>query len=186
MSPHDACRGTTRNALQADDQAPSIRLRRLSEMHMHGTWPLLPLLDFECDPKPLLQGLEGCAFDSRSMEEDLAPIVSRDEPKPALLHHPFDFPRCHDVALSRVRVVSCRPFPTSSVMHPLRPYTHPAWGKAPSTALCTVESSALRSPGYICQGRLRRPVASDGWPFLSGPASRLPGDIKCPHLGLGG
>ena len=76
MPPQDTCRGTPRDALEADGQAPSAQLRRLGEMYMHGTWALLPLLNFECDPKPLAQCLECCAFDSRSMEEDLAPIVS--------------------------------------------------------------------------------------------------------------
>jgi hypothetical protein len=76
------------------------------------------------------------------MEENLAPIVSRDEPKPALLHHPFDFPRCHDVALSRVRVVSCRQFPTSTVMHALRPLTQPVCGE------CTIHSARHR--GIVC------------------------------------
>jgi hypothetical protein len=153
---------------------------------MHGTWALLPLLNLECNPKPLAQGLEGRAFDSRSMEEDFAPIVSRDEPESTFLHHPLDFPRCHDVALSRVRVVSYRPFPTSNVMQTLRPYTRPAWGIAPSTALCTVESSVLHSPGYIRQGRFRLPTASESWSFLLGLASRQPGSMKCPHHGRGG
>jgi hypothetical protein len=130
MPPQHTCPGTPRHALEADGQAPSAQLRRLGEMYMHGTWALLPLLNLECDPKPLAQCLECCAFDSRSMEEDLAPVVSRDEPKPALLHHPFDFPRCHDVALSRVRVVSCRPFPTSTVMHTLQPFTQPVCGES--------------------------------------------------------
>src|SRR5687768_4819074 len=58
------------------------------------------------------------------MEEDLAPIISRDESKPALLYHPFNFPRRHAVALSRVRVVPYRPFPTSTIMHPLQPLPH--------------------------------------------------------------
>jgi hypothetical protein len=124
MPPHDVGGSACREALAADGDVPSAQWSRLGNMHVHGAGTLLSLLNLECNPKPLFQRLECRAFDPRSMEEDLASIISRDEAKPALLHHPFDFPRCHDVALSRVRVLSYRPFPTSIVMHPLQPLPH--------------------------------------------------------------
>jgi hypothetical protein len=114
---HESYRGAPRDALAADG-LPSARLSDLCKLHVHGAGSLLPLLDLEGDTLSLSQRLECRAFDPRSMEEDLAAIICRDESKAALLHHPFDFPRCHDVALSPVRVTSCRLFPTCTVMHP--------------------------------------------------------------------
>jgi hypothetical protein len=49
----EACGDTARDAFYADAQAPLIQLCRFCEMHMYGTWALLPLLHLECDPKPL-------------------------------------------------------------------------------------------------------------------------------------
>jgi hypothetical protein len=138
---------------------------------MDGAGALLPLFDIECDSKALVQRIECRAFDPRSMEEDLAPIVSRDEPKSALLYHPFDFPRCHDVALSRVRVVSCRPFPISTVMHPLRPFTQPSCGegtiqRAGHRWIVRPPPPCIRLPGSISPpGHESRLIASD-WPSI--------------------
>jgi hypothetical protein len=186
MPLHETCRGTPGHALQAGGHALSAQLSRLGEMHMHGTWTLLPLLNIKCDPKPLAQRLECCALDSRSMEEDLAPIVSRDEPKPALLHHPFDFPRCHDVALSRVRVVPCRPFPTSTVMHTLQTYTQPVCGES---AIHSARHCWIVCPPQPCL-RLLGSISPPGHESCSslpiGPASRLLSCMKRPHHGLGG
>jgi hypothetical protein len=171
MPSHTACHGTPRDALNADGQAPSAQLSRLGEMHMDGAGAFLPLFDIECDSKALAQRIECRAFDPRSMEEDLAPIISRDEPKSALLHHPFDFPRCHDVALSRVRVVSCRPIPTSTVMHTLQLFTQPICGEG------TIQSAGhrwivcppppcIRLPGPISPpGHEAWLIASD-WPSI--------------------
>ena len=126
-------------------------------MHVHCAGALLSLLNFECDPKSLAQRLECCAFNPRSMEEDLSSIVSRNESKSALLHHPFDFPRCHDVALSRVRVVFCRPFPTSIAVQILQPFTQPVSGE-----------SAIRSA-------IRRGIACPPQPCI-----RLSGEMSPP------
>jgi prepilin-type processing-associated H-X9-DG protein len=162
MPSHNARHGNSRHALQADGHAPSAQLSRLGKMHMDGTGALLPFFNIECDSKALMQRLECRAFDPRSMEEDLAPIISRDESKSALLHHPFDFPRCHDVALSHVRVVSCRPFPTSTVMHTLQPFTQPICGEG------TIQSARHRwivcppPPAFACQGRFHRQGTSPG------------------------
>ena len=143
MPPHPDSGRASRDALAADGHAPSAQWSRLGGMHVYSAGTLLPLLDLECDPKPLSQRLECRAFDPRSMEEDLAPIISRDESKPALLHHPFDFPRCHDVALSRVRVVFYRPLPTSVVMPTLQPLLPPVCGgsRISSTQLHEIPSS---------------------------------------------
>lgn len=63
MPPHNACRGTPRDALHADGHAPSAQLSRLGEMHMDGAGALLPLFDIECDSKALVQRIECRAFD---------------------------------------------------------------------------------------------------------------------------
>jgi hypothetical protein len=103
---HTSYRSAHRDACAADGHSPSGRLNGLGKMYVHGAGSLLSLLDLKGHTLSLAQRFEGRAFDARAMEEDLAPIIGRDKAKPALLHHPLDFARCHDVALSGVKLGS--------------------------------------------------------------------------------
>jgi hypothetical protein len=120
---------------------------------MQCTGSLLPLFNIKGDTLSLSQHLERCALDSRSMEEDLAAIIGRDEPKPTLLHQTLNFSRGHDVALSLTRVTVCRSSPTSTAIQALQiPYlTRSRWKRHPNLlhSLTAFPTTALQPSSRV-------------------------------------